>query len=305
MSEQKKSKFSDRFIDALPYSKKPTYYWDASIPAFGIRVGKNRKTFTVIRGKSRERLSIGTYPAVSLQSARLEAKRLLIAKARTAPSLPISEALEEFIRLHCNKLKGGRQMVWNLNAHVTPIALHKVDRIYVQRILDELADRPSEANHFFQYFRTFMMWCVRRGYLEHYPLTAMTMPHKIRSRDRVLKPDELKAIWRALKNDTFSNVVRVLIYTGARRNEPKHFTLDGNFAVLPSNRAKNGVEHRIPVTDAIKHLLTTNLSWGGWSKSKAQLDKACRVTDWTLHDLRRTFLGSQMFVSFQFSVLIR
>ena len=64
MSEQKKSKFTDRFIDALPHTDTPTYYWDASLPAFGIRVGKNRKTFTVIRGKSRERLTIGTYPSI-------------------------------------------------------------------------------------------------------------------------------------------------------------------------------------------------------------------------------------------------
>jgi integrase len=28
--------------------------------------------------------------------------------------------------------------------------------------------------------------------------------------------------------------------------------------------------------------------FSGWSKAKAALDEACGVTDWTLHDLRRT-----------------
>jgi integrase len=28
--------------------------------------------------------------------------------------------------------------------------------------------------------------------------------------------------------------------------------------------------------------------FSGWSKAKAELDKACGVKDWTLHDLRRT-----------------
>jgi hypothetical protein len=170
MSEQKKSKFTDRFIDALPFTDTPTYYWDAALPAFGIRIGKNRKTFTVIRGRSRERLTIGTYPAISLIEARTTAKGLLIAKPRTSPTTPILVALDEFVRLHCDKLKGGKQMEWNLKAHIVPIPLHKVDRSYVQGIIDNLSDRPSAANHFFQYFRTFMMWSVRRGYVDTYPL---------------------------------------------------------------------------------------------------------------------------------------
>ena len=28
--------------------------------------------------------------------------------------------------------------------------------------------------------------------------------------------------------------------------------------------------------------------YSGWSRSKAALDKACKVKGWTLHDLRRT-----------------
>src|SRR5205085_5472157 len=29
--------------------------------------------------------------------------------------------------------------------------------------------------------------------------------------------------------------------------------------------------------------------FNGWSKSKARLDRACGIKDWSLHDLRRTF----------------
>ena len=57
--------------------KEPGTYFDQTTPAFGLRVGKNRKTFFVIRGRERLRTNVGKYPAVSLADARKEAKRLL------------------------------------------------------------------------------------------------------------------------------------------------------------------------------------------------------------------------------------
>jgi hypothetical protein len=44
----------------------PGTYFDETTPAFGIRVGKNRKTWIVIRGTERVRTRIGHYPALSL-----------------------------------------------------------------------------------------------------------------------------------------------------------------------------------------------------------------------------------------------
>lgn len=62
----KKNKTLTEFaINALKFEGKTRYVWDPSLPAFGVRVGKTRKTFTVIRGKTRERITIGQYPAIS------------------------------------------------------------------------------------------------------------------------------------------------------------------------------------------------------------------------------------------------
>jgi hypothetical protein len=57
--------------------KTPGTYFDETTPAFGIRVGKNRKTWIVMRGVERLRVRIGHYPAVSLADARKEARKLL------------------------------------------------------------------------------------------------------------------------------------------------------------------------------------------------------------------------------------
>lgn len=47
--------------------KTPGTYYDESTPAFAIRVGKNRKTWFVIRGRERERTNIGKYPALRVR----------------------------------------------------------------------------------------------------------------------------------------------------------------------------------------------------------------------------------------------
>src|SRR5712691_2708251 len=52
-------------------------YFDATTPAFGIRVGKHRKTWFVIRGKARLRTNVGRYSDMPLADARKAAKKLL------------------------------------------------------------------------------------------------------------------------------------------------------------------------------------------------------------------------------------
>jgi hypothetical protein len=68
---------TDLSVRALKPADKQTTYWDTTTPAFGVRVGKRSKTWTVIRGRTRERLSIGRFGEVSLADARKEAMRLL------------------------------------------------------------------------------------------------------------------------------------------------------------------------------------------------------------------------------------
>jgi integrase len=283
--------FTELYLDSLKFNGDITYYWDKHLPAFGVRVTKSKKVFTVIRGKKRERITIGEYPALSLKAARREAMGLLAKPGRTTDTIGLKDALDTFIALHCAKLKGGPQMEWTLRKHLTTdISLHRIDRAYVQTLLDGLQDAPGAANHLFQYFRTFMFWCVSRGHLEHYPLTGMSLPHKPGSRTRVLSDEELLQIWQHLGDDTFSRTVKLLILTGCRRSEIQNLILEGDTAILPAKHSKNGVEHVFPLPSLAIPLMG-DLTFNGWSKAKAKLDAGLPedFTPWTLHDLRRTY----------------
>jgi intergrase/recombinase len=51
-----------------------------------------------------------------------------------------------------------------------------------------MSDTPSEANHFFAAVKTFLNFCVRRGYIEASTLARLQKPHKAKPRSRVLTP---------------------------------------------------------------------------------------------------------------------
>ena len=69
-------------------------YFDETTPAFGLRVGKHRKTWFVVRGRERLRTNIGQYPAVSLADARKEARKLLTEEPSKGARLTFSAAYE-------------------------------------------------------------------------------------------------------------------------------------------------------------------------------------------------------------------
>ena len=62
------------------------YCWDATTPAFGLYVGKHRKTFVAVLNGGR-RIKIGLYGDLSLQEARLRVKRRAILTPDRRPNL--------------------------------------------------------------------------------------------------------------------------------------------------------------------------------------------------------------------------
>jgi Arm DNA-binding domain len=75
-----KIQFSDLTVKTL----KPGVYFDTKTTAFGIRVGKNKRTWFVLKGANSVKVGVGRYPSLSLADAR---KRALVALG--VKSLPI------------------------------------------------------------------------------------------------------------------------------------------------------------------------------------------------------------------------
>jgi integrase len=182
----------------------------------------------------------------------------------------------------------------------------------VVKLLDKIAaDKgPVMADHVLAYLRRVMNWHAGRSDDFRSPIVrgmARTKPSQ-RRRQRTLNDAELRAIWKAADGNPspFSRMVQFLLLTATRRNEASHMRrteVSGTEWVIPSARYKTGLELLLPLSDRASELLNAMPRVGkagfvfttdgkrpisGYSKFKRAFDELCGVTDWTLHDLRRT-----------------
>jgi integrase len=119
----------------------------------------------------------------------------------------------------------------------------------------------------------------------------------------VLTREELVKLWRALGQDRYSDIVRLLLLTGQRRGEiGKLAWSEIDFAkgmiVLPADRVKNSREHALPLSRQALAILerqprrnSSDLVFGGfnsWDNAKQRLDQRLHIAPWRIHDLRRT-----------------
>jgi len=52
-------------------------YWDQARPSFGVRVGLLGKTFVLVRGKNRKRVSLGKYPRLASRKSAEKALAIM------------------------------------------------------------------------------------------------------------------------------------------------------------------------------------------------------------------------------------
>lgn len=305
--------------------------WDATLPGFGLRVTPHgRKTWNVIcrQGKRQRRITLGTYPVISLADARERAATLLrgIADGKLPDTLipetklhgpTVRDAIEQFIRLYAKpRNRCWKQQQRHLENEVGKPhgtkELASIKRSDVTAILDKMVARGAalHANRVLCDIRKFFNWCLERGLVENSPVLGLRPPSKERPRERVLNDEELKAIWKATDEDgyPFGTAVKLLILTGQRRGEVTCMTWDEidlakAIWTIPADRSKNGRPHEVPLSeqalavirsvpriDEEKMLFSTNgkRPVSGISKFKRRLDDASKITGWRLHDLRRT-----------------
>jgi integrase len=183
--------------------------------------------------------------------------------------------------------------------------------------LDRIKDAPAERNHAPVAVNIFLKWARQppRSFMAHNPCEGM-VPTKRPSRKRVLSEPELAAIYRTAVEglDTFSRIVALLVVTGQRRTEIASLERSWcngkeRLITLPEHITKNKREHTFPYGDLAAVVLArvSNLNdrffpasrehvrgkpttiYGGWGKDKKEFDTLCGVSNWTLHDIRRTF----------------
>jgi len=286
-------RLTDAFVRNLKFDGKKVRHFDDALPNFGVRVYKSGVSFMVLIGNNRKQITLGKYPTMSLKEARTVALELLHTKDRRSSEISTSEALGDFLS-HSeanNKPRTARDYKRLLNRHFPQGSLQTLRRGDILNKLDGLKHVPGERSHATAAFQVFLNWCVHNGYLDINPIAGLRNQGKVQKRDRILTDEEIKAVWEHLGDDRFDRTVRILMLTGLRRGEVQHIVVNDDTATIPAEFTKNGHEHTFPLGPLSKQYVEP-ITFNGWGKSKSRLDKTCGVTDYTLHDLRRTYASN-------------
>jgi integrase len=310
-------RLTDQTIRGLPFTESgQCEYTDNAVRGLALRVGTRTKTFVLLsrKGGTRKRHTLGQYdpPHFTLAIAREKAKDLLAADRLSkaeAPRTTFEEALQTYHRDHVSRLRktSQRAIRQTIDRQFKPKRgkkfLSDIRPTHIAPLVDVLIDRPTEMHNGFVYLSMFLNWCMRRGYIETSPTARMETPPKPPSRERVLSPAELTAVWRAADPETdYGRIVRLSVLSGQRIGQwaaIRREYIGSGTITWPADAMKGKRSHELPLTSAMRELLpdragllfaTENvLPFSNWSRAKHRLDKANGLSGYTHHDLRRTW----------------
>lgn len=278
--------------------------------------GKNLRAAREWAQEAADQCSGGIDPTKEKRRKREEEKQ--------RESTTFESVAADFVQSYCRdeaKLKSADETdrifkrLWEGKPTLAKTPIGDVTKAMIMRELRAIPS-PYVANRALSSIRQCLDWAAERGLIEISPLAGQRrLARKGEdSRTRVLKPDELRAVW--LASDKLgapsSQATKLLMLTLQRRAEVAEakraeFKLNLNKWTIPSARTKAGrSDHDVPLSAAAAKIiesvpvvedsdghatwLFTNtgdvpISNGG--KWKQRLDEVARVENWRLHDFRR------------------
>ena len=299
--------------------------FDRGYPGFALRVsyggGKAWSMFYRHGGKLR-RLTLGLYPAMGLAEAReawRETRKLVAMGQDPAQSAikagdTINSVIADWLKRDKRDAKASSlyQTRSAINRDVLPVwngrLIDTISKRDVIELLDRIIDRgaPGKARSVHAHLHRFFKWAVGREIIPISPMDGLECPVTANRRDRVLSDDELVKVWGAADDGPFGDILKLLILTGARREEITQLRwseVAGNTISLPGERTKTGEPRLIPLSGPATALLKGAPRNGcdfvftadgkrpvnGWSRAKRRLDAATNINQpWVIHDIRRT-----------------
>jgi integrase len=271
-------------------------------------------TFTKARDLAKEKLS-----ALNLGQDPTAEKRAARAAASTA--LTFAKAADQYIAEKERQVANGDyrpSSLKNTRIYLTGYyfaPLHKrglddIKRADVAACLNTIGGKSGEVSR----GRTraaisaLYVWAMQEGLCEQNPVIG-TRPQADRPQgERVLDDDELRKVWNACDMQTdFGKIVRLLILTGCRRQEIgglrwSEVDLDKGTITIPGERTKNGRTHTLTLPDMAMEIIRSvhqrvdreqlfgeraAEGFNAWYFGMHNLK--CDVSNFSLHDLRRTF----------------
>ena len=162
------------------------------------------------------------------------------------------------------------------------------------------------------FLSAFYNWAMKEGLAKTNPTINTHSIAENPPRDRAFDDAEIRAIWAACRDDDFGRIVKLLFFTGCRRDEIgglhwSEIDLHKAILTLPEHRTKSGRQLQLTLPPAAIEILRqcphkfgrdflfgqTGGAFSRWSWEKLSIDKRLveaghQLKPWGLHDIRRT-----------------
>lgn len=313
----------------LPPKDKRLYLYDTKVQGLELMVThQGAKSFKVYRklGESPIRVSLGKYPQMTIEEARLKAQKVIAEiisgknpnaeKKKVRSDLSFGEMfstfMERYSKPHKKSWKYDEREVTKFLPHWFKRKASSITKQEVQALHEKICSESGlyQANRLLERIKAIYNKSIEWGWEGVNPALGVKK-YKEKSRKRFLHPDELPRFFESLEaesNDTVRDYIYVSLLSGARKSnvlemrwEDIHF--ERQEWLIPET--KNGEPLRVPLVPKVIEILKDRLQkYGnrGWvfegtgktghliepkSGWKRILNRA-GIKDLRIHDLRRT-----------------
>jgi integrase len=323
---------------SLPAGKTDHIEWDPELPGFGVRL-RTGGSFYVVQyriGSKQRRESLGDTRKTDLEQARKNARirfaqvelgidpraeRDKLEASQKADGLTFKVLFQDYLaaRKAIQRASTHNAAKRYFENHWAPLhrqAVHTIDRATVAAMLRDITrdhGRTSAARARGNLSALFA-WAMREGVTSANPVVGTNDPAEgIAARDRVLAPEELKAIWKQCRDDDFGRIVRLLLLTACRRDEIgglrwSEVDMESGKMLLPKERTKSGRPLALILPDMARSILKAaprragrdlvfgggNAGFSAWSYSTLSFNSrmievnGAALAPYRIHDFRRT-----------------
>jgi len=223
-------------------------------------------------GRRKRRLTLGSYPPMTLAEARKDAKAALVVAQKggdPAHEKKVARMAETFSQLaesYIEQYAKPNKKSWRLDEkalyrdavpRLGTFRAKDITRRDIREMLQDIVARgaPIQANRTFEIVRRLFNWAIGEDYLTTNPCQGISKPAKENRRDRVLKEDEIRAVWQAMEAEQplVAAMFKLRLVTAQRGGEVASMTwedldLATGWWTIPAERSKNGLSHRVPLS---------------------------------------------------------
>jgi integrase len=280
---------TSRFVETVKVEAR-TDYWDDVVKGLVLRVSPTGvKSWTVVYTREEDgekrRVTLGKFPALSLEKARRKALDAVAAvsdghdpagdKRARREAMTVADLAAIYVERYAKRnKKSWREDERVLRVDVLPkIGTMKAIAVKRRDVLDIIdakaeAGKLTQSTHVLATVRKMFGWAVDEDYLEASPAAGVKPRAKPVTRDRVLSVGEVRTVWNALPEAAIQSVTadvfRLLFLTGQRSGEVcgivrSEIDISAAIWIIPGARTKNGLTHLVPLSSSALAIVARRL----------------------------------------------